>query len=252
MRVKLIALVIALVVACGLLIENGSSASPRRLHADQRLTVSPHGTLLELFETGLPSQARRVGGDGFTLRYTTRGTTRSVFAREMSKSGLRLSFEPVIVDGNTATAVRRTADLSLEITSQYTFDHNTKMLTINRKFRNISKRRVTLQTLRNYIDPTLVFGAQANHIEKKLEPASPVRAGLTANLSCFSKCIPPPVCPWEEPPRCPRDLVYFKARWDGSSPRDTILRWSSPITLMPKTTNSPAQEAFMVVQVVIR
>jgi hypothetical protein len=252
MRVKLIALVIALLVASGLLIENGSSASPRPLHAVQRLTVSPHGTLLELFETGLPSQARRVGGDGFTLRYKTRGTTRSVLARERNSSGLRPSSEPVIVDGNTATAVRRTADLSLEITSQFTFDHNTKLLTIKRKFRNISKHPVTLQMLRNYIDPALVFGAQANHFDKKLEPASLVRAGLTSNLSCFFECVPPPVCPWEEPPRCPRDLMYFKARWDGSSPRDAILRWSNQITLMPKTKNKSAEEAFSVVQVVIR
>lgn len=244
MRFKLIAVIVSLLVGCSLPIGNVSSASQ-----GQKVTISRHGTLLELLGTSLQNSTRKVGTDGFRLNYDTGGTTRSVSAIGMNTSGLRPSHSKPTSNDNTATAVVQTADQSLEIESEFTFDRSTKMLTIRRRFRNISRHPVTLQTIRNYIDPALVFGVKAPRFHMKRDFVS-FRAGLSTDLSCFVECVPPPVCPWEEPPRCRRDdNTFFKARWDGSSPSNGILRWTDPIKLTP---NKPTNEAFIVVRFVIR
>src|SRR5215216_3178760 len=160
MRVILIAIV-ALLVGCGLLIGNESWASQGTNRPSQRFIVSKQGTLLELTNAD-GKGPKKASGDGFKLKYKTRGKIRSASAIEMKTTQLRTSSEAATYDGNRATAVVETADKSLEITSELTYDATAGELIIKRKFRNISTHPVILQEIRNYIDPKVVVRGQFN------------------------------------------------------------------------------------------
>ena len=267
MRVILITIV-TLLVGCGLLIGNESSASQATQRSSQRFTISRQGTLLELIDADGKDASKKVTGDGFKLKYKTRGKSRSVSAIEMKTMGLRTSSEPVKYDGNKATAVVQTADKALEITSELTFDANTRELIIKRKFRNMSKYPVTLQEIRNYIDPGVVGRGQFNRSAKLISgPLDWMTAGRFGNPppnGCGDRCecTVPPVCN-----TCPRDVNSCRGVSRAtlySSQKNVVLEWLKQFTLktqlpqlskQSKRSKQPQQsgdEVSIAIKVVIR
>jgi len=237
MRVIVIAMV-ALSVGCGLLIENQSWASQQTDRASRRFTISKQGTLLELIGTDRKG-SRKVTGDGFELNYKTQGQSRSAFATEMKTKGLRTSSEPPKYDGNKATAVVQTADRSLEITSEFTFDAEAGELIIKRKFRNTSKYPVTLQGVRNYIDPIFMAGDQFNQSATLLSPPSiPIAAYLAHNVGDCGpgKCPVPPDCPACPPVTMPNPNLNHKYLIPSTR---FELNWPEQIILMPQRPQRP-------------
>src|ERR1051325_6732603 len=160
MRVILIA-IIALLAGCAL-IGNESWARQGTYRPRQTLAISKHGTLVELSDADGKGRTKKASGDGFKLNYKTLGKSRSASAIEKKTNRLRTSFEAARYDGNKATAVVRTADKALEITSELTFDATAGELIIKRKIRNISTHPVILQGVWNYIDPKVGVRGQFN------------------------------------------------------------------------------------------
>jgi DNA-binding protein len=253
MRVRLIAIVVALMVVYGLLVRTGSLANQEPQPAGQRVKLSTHGRLLELVDdAGL---TRNVGSDGFKVNYKVRGKIRSAFALAIGTKGLRTSDLPVKSTENTATATVRTSDKSLEITSTFTLNDTTGELIIQRKFRNISKHPVTLQMIRNQIDPGVMIKSgnlqSANLVSASL---SQITAGfLKGPYDCGAgECPLGPICPpWGCPTPLPPTSAYSRARLYPSKNR-VILGWSTQIVLKPKQKQRPADEASIVIRVAIK
>ena len=248
MRVILIAIV-ALLVGCGLLIGNESWASQGTAGPRQSFTISKQGTLLELIGADGRSRTKKVTGDGFKLNYKTRGKSRSVSAIGTKTKQLQTSCEPAKYDGNTATAVVQTADKSLEITSELTFDPEAGELIIKRKFRNISKYPVTLQGLWNYIDQN-VMGQFNQSAELVSPPSGPITGYLAGNVAdCRpAKCPVPPVCN-----DCP--LLTIPNRNLNHLIPSFGLEWPDQITLRPHRSRQhrqPGGEVSIAIRILIK
>lgn len=257
MKVRLIAIIVALLVVSGLLMETRSLANLQSQQARQTFTVSKQGTLLEL-DTDNTSRAKRVDGDGFKLNYKTRGKMKSASAKGVEIKGLRTLTEPAKLEGNTATATVQTPDKALEIKSTFTFDANAGELTIKRKFRNISKRSVTLHMVRNYLDSTLIPGGQLYKSGRHVLESFRITAGLSvlpSDCDEYECPIPPP--PPTCPPSCvplpgPNPLPFYSRAQFYSSTKLFTLSWSKPITLKPEQGLQLAGEAFIIIRIVIR
>lgn len=257
MRVYLITIV-TLMVGCGLVIGNESWAGQGTYRPKQSLTVSKQGTLLELIGAdGTGRSTKKVTGDGFKLNYKTGGKSRSASATEMKTNQLRTLFQEAKYDGNKATAVVRTADESLEITSELIFDANAGELIIKRKFRNISNEPMILERVQNYIDPNVVVRGRFNQSAKRISAvARQITAGLAANIDdCdLRECTPPPVCPMCPPPSNTTwrpDQLYLVSRLYLSK-RTVELNWSQPILLKPQLPQQPGGEVSIAIRVLIR
>lgn len=249
MKLTLIAIFIAL-LSCSLMIGNGSSAK-QETQTSPRLIVSKEGTLTELFDINGNSLGK-VAGDGFKLTYWTLSRLKSASASETRIDRLKSLSESPTLKENTATAVVQTDDRVLEITSSFTWNREDGELIIMRKFKNISKDSVRLQTIWNQVDTKLLFGDRDNHSFDlaRLTSSQPViTAGLKeGSYDCdISKCPLPPPC--LRPP-CPPLPVpdYFSARYTSSS-KGAVLGWSEPITLAPQQKQKPGGEAFIIIRI---
>ena len=256
MRVIFIATV-ALLVGCGLLIGNESWAS-QGTYPGQRFVISKQGTLLELIDADGRGRTKKVTGDGFKLNYETRCKKRSASAIETKTKGLRTSSEPAKYDGNKATAVVQTADESLEITSELIFDANTGELIINRKFRNISKYPVTLESVRNYIDPKVMVRGPFNQYADLLSLAQgQIRAGYyfgnpPDDCGDRCECTTPPICndcPPRETPNLCRGV--WRSRLYPSNTK-VELGLDEPITLQPNLPEQPESEFHIAIRILMR
>ena len=255
MRVILITLV--LLVGCGLLIENGSSAKQAR-QANRRVSISNQGTLVELFDADGKSLVGKVVGDGFKLTYRTQGRPRSASATTRETSRLLISRESLTFHDNTGKAVVKTTDGALEITSSYTFDHSTGELTIERRFQNISEVPVTLRQVQNYIDRRLASEGQINvSVPGAAMPEDRIRAVLAHgnNSDCgTSKCVPKPVClcPLGCPDPGPNPEPYEAKACFYPIGKIVMLKWSDQIMLDPRQRQLPGGQASMLIRVSTR
>jgi hypothetical protein len=256
MRLILV-IIVALLVGCGLLIGHESSASQATQRPSQRFTISKQGTLLKMIDADGKRSIKKVTGDGFKLNYKTLGKIRSASAIETKTNRLRTSSEPARYDGNKATAVVQTADKSLEITSELTFDATAGELIIKRKFRNISKHPVTLQGVWNHIDPKVVvrgpFNESADLISASL---GRITAGLAGNIT---ECGPG-ICP--VPPICDGCPTIRDPNWNPNrgflmsilypSKTNVVLGWPEQITLKPQLPRQPGDEVSIAIRVLIK
>jgi len=241
MRLKLTALFIALLVCCGLLIGDGSLANQQTQRASQRFTISKYGTLLE-FDADGTGITKKVIGDGFELGYKSPGKTRTVFAIESEAKGLQTSSEQAKYEPDTATAIVQTADKLLKITSYLVLDDKAGELIIKRRFQNISDYPVTLQTVRNHIDPEVM-----TRVKQPGRLFSDYLGLITAGYfsdpyDCdIGECPVQPICPAcplpPLPPLPSRYLKNFRA-WMYPSEREIVLGWTEQITLKPKDSAS--------------
>jgi hypothetical protein len=92
--------------------------------------------------------------DGYIFRYHTRHGERLVYAVGTQLWGIT-GQETMPASGETATAIAKTSDGMLEISSAYKLDVEKNLLSIIRRIRNVSSELVTLSLAQNYVDPRL-------------------------------------------------------------------------------------------------
>jgi hypothetical protein len=130
-----------------------------------QLKISSAGALQSLHDqTG----RKLLGGgnyamrEGYVFRYQTRRGERLVYAVGKQLSGLT-GQKTMPATGVTATAIAKTADGVLEISSGYKLDVEKNQLSIIRRIRNVSTESVKLSLAQNYVDPRLFSDQETNH-----------------------------------------------------------------------------------------
>jgi len=209
--------------------------------------VSKYGTLLELFDANGKSRFGKLAGNGFEVRYESKGRTTSASAiGDENVTGLLPG--QVKADEQSAAVTATTTDHAVEITTYFILDEKTKRLLIHRKFRNISGGPLTFKTMREFLDPALVISGEtgSTHSEvltgQKQSLSAEKLAALATNRLRASSPIDDcwaPDCPKGPPPcpiPCPTRLVANRAELItrtnpvGGGPDKIWLQWSSPIT----------------------
>jgi len=182
------------VLIAGVMIGGGSLT---RAQPKQKLNVSKHGTLLEIFDGNGKSRLGKVKSEGFQLSYELQGKTTSVLALGDKMSGL--SVRDVKTGRQSTTITTITSDHALEITTFFFVNEKTDKLMIQRKFKNISKQPVVVKSMLEYVDPAFVIGTG-----RKLNESGDKLLALMRNdmrgAMVLGDCIPE--CP-DEPPPCP-------------------------------------------------
>jgi hypothetical protein len=149
-----------------------------------QLRISSAGALQSLHDQ---SGRELLGGgahamrEGYVFRYQTRQGERLVYAVGNQLSGLT-GQKTMPATGVTATAIAKTADGALEISSGYKLDVEKNQLSIIRRIRNVSTEPVTLSLAQNYVDPRLFSDPETNHqlsIKRRflMQPSSGGNAG---------------------------------------------------------------------------
>lgn len=219
MKHKLIAPFAALFFCTGLIIASGSVSHGQTYRAHQSFAVSEYGTLLEVFDANGKSRFGKLANNGFELSYESKCKTASV---SVVGKGKVVGLLPgrVKLDGHYATVTATTSDYALEITTYFALEAKTGRLIIRRKFRNLLSVPLTLKTLREFVDPSLVitgenenigsqvYGQKIQSIDKLAKLfRSKVKGALPIGDCQTGECVdPPPPCP------IPCGLMNFKAR----------------------------------------
>ena len=181
------------VLIAGVMIGGGSLS---RAQPKQKLNVSKHGTLLEIFDGNGKSRFGKLKSEGFQLSYELQGKTTSVLALGDRMSGL--SIRDVKTGQKSTTITTITSDHALEITTYFFVNEKTDKLMIQRKFKNISKQPVVVKTMLEYVDPAFVIGVGRNLKETGEKLRAMVRDKMSSTM--LGDCGPE--CP-DEPPPCP-------------------------------------------------
>jgi len=100
--------------------------------------------------------------EGYVFQYQTKQGERLVYPVGKQLSGLT-GQKTMPATGVTATAIEKTADGVLEISSGYKLDVGKNQLSIIRRIRNVSSESVTLSLAQNYVDPRLFSDPEPNH-----------------------------------------------------------------------------------------
>lgn len=122
-----------------------------------QLRISNAGALQSLYDQ---SGREMLGGgnhamrEGYVFLYHTGQGERLAYAVGNRLWGLT-GQETTPATGETATAIAKTSDLILEISSGYKLDVEKNLLSIIRRIRNVSSELVTLSLAQNYVDPRL-------------------------------------------------------------------------------------------------
>jgi len=130
-----------------------------------QLRISSAGALQSLLDQ---SGRELIGGgnhamrEGYVFRYQTRQGARLVYAVGKQLSGLS-GQKTMPASGETTTAIAKTADGVLEISSEYKLDVKKNQLSIIRRIRNVSTESVKLSLAQNYVDPRLFSEPETNH-----------------------------------------------------------------------------------------
>ena len=124
------------VLIAGVMIGGGSLS---RAQPKQKLSVSKHGTLLEIFDGNGKSQFGKLRGEGFQLSYEFQGKTTSVSA--LGDEVVGLGVRDVKTDRQSTTVTTTTSDHALEITTYFFVNEKTDKLIIQRKFKNIARNQ---------------------------------------------------------------------------------------------------------------
>src|ERR1700686_1496379 len=142
MKKKQAALVLALLLLSALAMTYGPLFRKRAQRSGQSLSISEQGTLRDLFDANGKSRFGPIVSDGFDVSYRTQ--SRSVSASAIGTNINGLQFEFGKPNGDPARAIVETSDKALEITSHFMLDESGKTLIIERRFRNVSKNKITL------------------------------------------------------------------------------------------------------------
>jgi hypothetical protein len=182
------------VLIAGVMIGGGSlsHAQPK-----QKLNVSRHGTLLEIFDGNGKSRFGKLKREGFHLSYEFQGKTTSVRALGDDVSGLGVG--DVKTGRQSTTITTTTSDHALEITTYFFVNEKTDKLMIQRKFKNISKQPVVVKTMLEYVDPAFVIGPGRKLKESGEKALALIRDEMRGRVN-LGDCGPE--CP-DEPPPCP-------------------------------------------------
>jgi hypothetical protein len=229
-RIKMLFVVFIAVVMIG-----GGSLS--RGQSKQKLSVSKHGTLLEIFDGNGKSRFGKLRGEGFQLSYEFQGKTTSVSV--LGDKVVGLGVRGVKTDRQSTTVTTTTSDQALEITTYFFVNEKTDKLIIQRKFKNISKEPVVVKTMLEYVDPAFVIG-----VGRKLNESGDKLLALMRNemrgSMMLGDCIPE--CP-DEPPPCPLpcpinvklnpDQMTMKLNPTSDRPDTLILPADGAITVPP-------------------
>jgi hypothetical protein len=183
-----------------------------------RLRINNAGALQSLYDQ---SGREMLGGDdhamreGYVFLYHTRQGERLVYAVGKQLWGLT-GQKTMPATGETTTAIAKTSDGILEISSAYKLDVEKNLLSIIRGIRNVSSELVTLSLAQNYVDPRLFsdpegFSAgQAGYSSAPLTtPTRILNEFLVKNMGTMvylpptqcgtggteDSCAPPPPCP---------------------------------------------------------
>lgn len=130
-----------------------------------QLKISSAGVLQSLHDQsdrellGGGNQAMR---ESCVFRYQTRRRERLVYAVGKQLSGLT-GQKTMPATGATATAIAKTADVALEISSGYKLDAEKNQPSINKRIHNVSTEAVTLSLAQDYVDPRLFSDPETNH-----------------------------------------------------------------------------------------
>src|SRR6185295_5563171 len=116
MRIKML---FAVLIA-GVMIGGGSVS---RGQPKQKLAVSKHGTLLEIFDGKGKSRFGRLKGEGFQLSYEFQGKTTSV--RALGDEMVGLGVRDVKTNRQSTTVTTTTSDHALEITTYFFVNEKT-------------------------------------------------------------------------------------------------------------------------------
>ena len=220
------------VLIAGVMIGGGSLS---RGQPKQKLSVSKHGTLLEIFDGNGKSRFGKLRGEGFQLSYEFQGKTTSVSA--LGDKMVGLGVRGVKTDRQSTTVTTTTSDQALEITTYFFVNEKTDKLIIQRKFKNISKEPLVVKTMLEYVDPAFVIG-----VGRKLNESGDKLLALMRNQMRSSMmlgdCIPecpdePPPCPLPCPMKMKFDLARMTIRTDARSnrPGSMVLPAESATTL---------------------
>jgi hypothetical protein len=264
MRREQAVLVLALLFLGEFVMAYTSLSGEQAQTSSQRFAISEHGTLLEVFDANGKSRFGKIVGDGFDVRYEIRGKTMAASAIGTKIAGLQRG--QVKLDGQSATAIVKTSDSALEITSYFVLDESATRLIIGRRFRNVSSNPIFLQMVRDYVAPTLVVAGQprSNHSVDFVQLAlGRIRAGRTGGLpaDCYpiGECVPPPpppclqiTCPLQDKFAPAHLLTGLKGR-----PNEIALRWQDRVALEPMppmsgrcgATPLPPNESFILVHI---
>ena len=218
-----------LFVIAGFMIGGGSLS---RAQPKQKLGVSKHGTLLEIFDANGKSRFGKLRGEGFQLSYEFQGKTTSVSALGDEVTGLDV--RDVKSDRQSTTVTTMTSDHALEITTYFYVNEKTDKLIIQRKFKNVSKEPVAVKTMVEYVDPAFVIGVGRNFKESGDKLQALMRNEMR-NVMMLGDCIPE--CP-DEPPPCPLPCpINVKLNVDQMTMR------LNPASNRPDTLILPAEGA---------
>jgi hypothetical protein len=188
-----------------------------------QLKISNVGALQGIYDQ---SGREMLGGgshamrEGYVFLYHTRHGERLVYAVGKQLWGLT-GQKTTPATGETATAIARTSDGILEISSGYKLDVEKNLLSIIRRIRNVSSELVTLSLAQNYVDPRLFSDqegfppGQAGYNSSPLTtPNQMLDEFLGKNMGAMTYlppsqcgtggtafgCTPPPPCPVCLPP----------------------------------------------------
>jgi hypothetical protein len=214
MKHKRIIKLVARIVA-GLVMTGGSVSHAQPPVPAKNLAVSKYGTLLEIFDAKGKSRFGKLTGHGFQLSYEFQGKTKTVSAVGNAKA-MGLVAGEVKTDGKSTIVTNTTSDRALEITTYFFVNKKTNRLSIQRKFRNISKKPVVVKSMLEYVDPALVAGAGQNLKETGKELVGELRNAVSAAMvtgDCQPECPDdPPPCPIQCPNKIKFDLSRMTIR----------------------------------------
>jgi hypothetical protein len=141
--------------------------------------------------------------EGYVFLYHTGQGERLAYAVGNQLWGLT-GQETTPATGETATAIAKTSDGILEISSGYKLDVEKNLLSIIRRIRNVSSELVTLSLAQNYVDPRL-FSDQEGFPLLDVFLGKVMGTILFTPLYCSTDggdssppttdCSPPPPCP---------------------------------------------------------
>lgn len=228
MKRNLIALALVL-FSGGLLFASGQSLS-RTQSSSLRVTISKYGTLSDVLKAGGSTRFGELTLDGFEVSYKFEGEMKTVWAKgETDVKDLWPG--DVKVDGNSASVTVKTVDGAWEITSLFALDEQGRMLTISRSIKNISGQPLSIEAVKQYVDPKLT-GATCSTTMTLLDQKArqKVRANGCENTSCPLAERPPhdppcftvvcmqesalyrPLMTTEETPDCKKVVLKWQPR----------------------------------------
>ena len=245
------AVMILTMLFVGIPIVSGSRHSVHAQPYGKSHASREHDALLKLLTTNGKRPFDKLVNNGFKVSYKIRGkaVTASVIGNKLSY----LRTKKIERDGLSAMVTEVTKDGALEITTYFFLDEAKQKLTIDRRIRNTSPETVSLKTMREYVDPKLVFRTQSTRKRGNLGqtvveriragqfisavPAKGTVQGVVDRSSGGAGRVDSGDCHCPDPPPpcmtiiCPPDPSYVSAKLITSAAKRITLHWKGATIL---------------------